>query len=271
LNFVSLHQPTRLSLSFPSNKLWLKACRSVKRQDDFLPGDLKENNMTKLHLTFALLAMAGTSSFVPPAFADPWTEKTTMTFSGPVEIPGQVLPAGTYVFKLADSSSNRHIIQVFNERQNKTFGIFLAIPDYRTVPAQKTIVTFRERPAGQPPALKSWFYPHKNYGHEFVYPKQEAVSLAAANNTPVPAIESMPAPTMSASLQIVALNAAPIKAEEPNGEEIEAAQAFETSPQEASLPETLPHTASSLPLAGLAGLLLLGTAGALRLAAVKSK
>ena len=49
------------------------------------------------------------------ANADLWDQRTIFTFSGPVEIPGQVLDAGTYVFKLADSSSDRNIVQVFNK------------------------------------------------------------------------------------------------------------------------------------------------------------
>lgn len=231
--------------------------------------------MKKLQLTFTVLALAGAVGSVPRAFAEPWNQKTILTFSGPVEIPGQVLPAGTYVFKLADSLSNRHIVQVFNKDQNQIFGTFLAIPDYRMKPAEKTIITFRERPEGQPPALKGWFYPGHSYGHEFVYPKAEAVSLARANSTPVPAVETMPEPHSVTRLQILALNAAPIKAEEPDGEEVEVAEAFgrpaETEQARESLPETLPHTASLLPLAGLAGIFLLGAAGILRLAVAKSR
>jgi len=227
--------------------------------------------MKNLQLTRTLLALAGALSAVPHAFADTWNQKTILTFSAPVEIPGQVLPAGTYVFKLADSSSNRHIVQIFNEDQNKIFGTFLAIPDYRMKPAEKTIITFQERAEGQPSAIKAWFYPGHNYGHEFVYPKAEAVSLAEANNTPVPAIASMPEPNTEIRAVVLALNAAPIKAEEPDGEEVEVAQAFETSPPHANLPEELPQTASSLPLVGLGGLLLLGAAGALRFATARSK
>jgi len=143
----------------------------------------------KLQLAITLLAAAGAVVLAPPANADTWNEKTILTFSAPVETPGQTLPAGTYVFKLINSQSNRHIVQVMNQDENRAYGMFLAIPDYRAVPSDKTIVTFKERPAGSPPALKGWFYPAKNFGHEFVYPKAEAVKLAAANSTPVPSIQ----------------------------------------------------------------------------------
>lgn len=227
--------------------------------------------MKSLRITSTLLIASAALSFVPAAFADVWNQKTTLTFSGPVEIPGKVLPAGTYVFKLADSSSNRNIVQVFNEDQNEIFGTFLAIPDYRVQQAEKTIITFGERPEGQPPALKAWFYPGKNYGHEFVYPKVEAVALAKANDTPVPAVEKMPEPATATRVQILTLNQALIKAEKPDGEEVEVAKAFETSaPQRdiapAGLPAELPHTASLMAVVGVAGLLLLGAAGILPLA-----
>ncbi len=120
-----------------------------------------------------LLLLAGVAvlgSLMPTAMADNWDQKTIFTFSGPVEIPGQVLPAGTYVFKLAGSSSDRNIVQVFNRDQNHLYGTFLAIPDYRLRPADKPIITFDERPAGSPEAVKAWFYPGQNYGHDFVYP-----------------------------------------------------------------------------------------------------
>jgi hypothetical protein len=110
----------------------------------------------------ALLSCAGLS-------ADEWNQKTLITFSGPVEIPGQVLEPGTYVFKLADSQSGRNIVQVFSKDETHLYGTFLAIPDERLRPAGKAIITFDERPAGSPEALRAWFYPGETYGHEFVY------------------------------------------------------------------------------------------------------
>src|SRR5579871_6421979 len=126
---------------------------------------------------------------LPQAKADDWDQKTRFTFSGPVEIPGQVLSAGTYVFKLADSASDRTIVQVFNKDQNHSYGTFLTIPDYRLKPAGKPIITFDERAAGSPEAVRAWFYPGDDMGHQFVYPKDRAMALAKANKT---AVASMP-------------------------------------------------------------------------------
>jgi hypothetical protein len=221
-----------------------------------------------------MIVLAGLAAtfLLPGARADEWNQKTVVTFGAPVEIPGQILPAGTYVFKLANSHSSRHIVQVFSKDETRVFGTFLAIPGYRVRPSEKTILRFEERATGSPQAIKAWFYPHKNYGHEFVYPKTEAVALAKANDAPVPAMPeelapnlTTPAITMNAP-QIMALLVVPLKAEEPSGEEVELAQA---SAPPAELPLELPKTASLAPLIGLIGLLSIATAATLRFAAAK--
>src|SRR6202142_1606116 len=99
-------------------------------------------------MLFVGLGLLG--GMVQRAAADDFDQKTTFTFSGPVEIPGQVLSAGTYVFKLADLGSQRNIVQVFSEDQRHLYGTFLAIPDQRLRPAGKPIITFDERAAGSP-------------------------------------------------------------------------------------------------------------------------
>jgi len=237
--------------------------------------------MIQLHKKAMLLGLLGLA-LLPVAKADEWNQKTIFTFTGPVEIPGQVLPAGTYVFKLLNSSSNRHIVQVFNQDENQVFGTFLAIPDFHLQPASEPIIKFHERAEGSPEAIKAWFYPGRNYGHEFVYPKREAVTLAKANDTPVPAMQTDLTPTMinpSVELkgpEILVLVQAPLMAEKPTGEEVQLAEAFDmvdTHAQsgEAERSEELPATASWLPVFGVAGILLLGSAGTLRLAAARAK
>src|SRR5512133_726310 len=125
---------------------------------------------------------------VPSASADDWNRTTVITFSGPVEVPGvgaQTLPAGTYVFKIFDSQSDRHIVQIFNKDETHVFTTILAIPNYRLKTTDKTLISFRERPAGQPEALKAWFYPGRQWGEEFVYPRTKAVELAKTTNLAV--------------------------------------------------------------------------------------
>ncbi|MHB8501605.1 MAG: hypothetical protein ACYDCG_06850 [Candidatus Acidiferrales bacterium] len=229
--------------------------------------------MTKM-MVLAGLCMLG--AMLPQAKADEWNQKTIFTFSGPVEIPGKVLPAGTYVFKLADSESDRNIVQVFSKDQRHLYGTFLAIPDYRMKPTGKTVITFDECAANSPEAVKAWFYPGDNYGQEFVYPKTRALQLAKANNTPVASMPdelaantTKPATTMKEP-SVMAMKTAPLMAEKPT-EEVAIAEVFATPPPSARLPKKLPKTASQLPLIALVGLLSLGMAAVLRFAAAKTQ
>jgi len=218
----------------------------------------------------ALVALA----FPPRTKADEWNKKTTVTFSGPVEIPGvgaQVLPTGTYVFKLLDSPSNRHIVQIFNQRGDHVYATILAIPNYRLKTTDKTVMTFRERAAGEPEAIRAWFYPGNNFGQEFVYPKKRAIELARMTNLPVLAMPSeletnltLPV-TKADEPPVIALIEAPLEAVMPTGETVAITEVVEAPPVQTAAAvqtpepeERLPKTASFLPLAGLIGLLSLG-------------
>jgi hypothetical protein len=212
---------------------------------------------------FAFLAMA----VAPRISAQTANEKTIMTFSEPFEVPGvdaQVLPAGTYVFKLLDSLSDRNIVQITNQDGTHVFTTILAINNYRLKPTDKTVLTFRERGEGQPEAIKAWFYPGYAFGQEFVYPKNRAIELAKAVNEPVLA---MPVETTDA-VAVETLKSVPVAAVKPTGEEVAATEVVETAPAHETVaqtqpiatmaqaePQTLPHTASSLPLFISIGLL----------------
>ena len=221
----------------------------------------KINGFRVVVMIFCLGLVALT--FLPSAKADEWNRKTIVNFSAPVEVPGvgaQTLPAGTYVFKIFDSMSDRHIVQIFSQDEKHVFTTILAIPNYRLKATGKTVMTFKERAAGQPEAIRAWFYPGRNWGEEFVYPKFRAAELAKVVNEPVLAtpIELEKAP-------VEALRTAPVIAVKPTGEEVEVAAVVEPPPPEPAAPvevaaaKSLPETASPLPLVGLMGLLLLGT------------
>jgi hypothetical protein len=209
---------------------------------------------------------------LPTAAADGLNRKTVLTFSAPVEVPGvgvHILPAGTYVFKILDSQSNRHIVQIFNQDETSLLTTILAIPNYRLKPTDKTVISFSERPAGQPEAVKAWFYPGRSWGEEFVYSKSRAVELAKEANEPV-----LATPVEQDAAPIEALNTAPVVAVAPTGEPVELAQVVEPPPAAepvavaaaepvAAPAAAMPKTASSLPLIGLIGLLTLGAGFAL--------
>jgi hypothetical protein len=201
----------------------------------------------------------------PKAKADEWNNKTVITFSGPVEVPGvgqHLLPAGTYVFKLVDSSSDRHVVRIYNQDETQVLTTILAIPNYRLKATDKTVITFRERPAGEPVSLKAWFYPGHEWGEHFVYERSRAIQLAQETNEVV-----LSTPVALASAPVEALSTAPIEAVTPAGETVDTAQVVEAPPAPvvaaAAAPApvevaALPATASNLGLIGLSGLMLLG-------------
>lgn len=206
-------------------------------------------------------------AFAGPARADQWNKKTIVTFSHPVEIPGnRVLPAGKYVFKLLDSMSYRHIVQIWNEDETKVLTTILAIPNYRLEPTGETVIEFHERPGTQPQALRAWFYPGDNFGHEFAYLKGRAVTLAEASNEIVPAevAKTEPAPEGLKSVPLVAVT--PSQKEEPIAQAIQTTPVEEKAPAPAVVAEAkeLPKTASPLPLIGLIGLISLSVGFGLR-------
>lgn len=210
--------------------------------------------------SIAVLVLTACAFLAPTAAADDYNNRTTVTFTAPVEVPGvggQVLPAGTYLFKLMDSQSDRNIVQIFSEDGKHVYTTILAIPNYRLRVTDKTVMTFRERAEGQPEALRAWFYPGANWGQEFVYPKKRAVELAKITNTPV-----LATPIDLAAAPIEALKTAPVEAVAPTGETVEMAQVVEPPPAvepASAAVASLPQTASLLPMFGLIGLLSLGT------------
>ena len=143
-------------------------------------------------------AAALTALIAPGARADEWNKKTILTFSGPVQIPGATLPAGRYVFKLADIPGNRHVVQVFDKDEHKIFATMLAVPNQRLDPSDKPIVLFSERATGSPQAVKVWYYPGETIGNEFVYPKSQAMKIAKASHTRVLAMNDDKAPANTA-------------------------------------------------------------------------
>ena len=212
----------------------------------------------------ALLAVA----FAANAQADTFDKKTVITFSEPFEVPGvdaQILPAGTYVFKVFESFGDRNIVQIFNADETHLFTTILAINNYRLKPTEKTVLTFKERGEGQPEAIKAWFYPDNAFGQEFVYSKKRAMELAKIVNEPVLATtidtNTVPPAEVLKNVQLEAIK--------PTGEEAPVTEVVENPPQRAAvtapvaaapaekteIAQALPHTASSLPLAGLIGLL----------------
>ena len=247
--------------------------------------------MNKIRLFAVAITCAATMSVLAPSMnASAWDKRTTVTFSGAVEVPGTVLQPGRYIMKLVDSPADRHIVQFSNERENHVFATVLAIPAWRENPSDKSIFTFYEAPVGEPQAMRTWFYPGDNTGEEFVYPKERLAALLAGANhgngfstltvrqiePPVSAKIEEPAKTEEPVNPEVSSNASapPVIEQKTDNEPVTIAQnttpappsddgVADTSSDDAN--KTLPKTASNFWEIALLGLGSIGVAGGVRL------
>jgi hypothetical protein len=231
-----------------------------------------EKIMTFLHKHFCGIAVASLFALALPTLrADEWDKRTVLTINQAIQVPSTVLQPGTYVFRLLDSPSNRDIVQIYDQTEQHLITTILALPNYRLEPTGKTVFTFWETPAGNPPAVRAWFYPGDNYGQEFVYPKGWATQVTASNAAPAPQPPpAAPAPPPQQQAESTppppppAAEPAPEPAPQPQTEPQQAAPAPAPEPQPAPSEPELPHTASSVPLVGLAGVMSLAGFGILR-------
>jgi len=201
-------------------------------------------------LTLSAVAVVAVVAATAPAPAralitETYDKLAYLTFTGPVQVPGVTLNAGTYRFHLTNPDTSRNVLQVMSHDGAIVYAMFHTMPDGRTKVTEDPTVSYRETPAGVPPAIKSIFYGGEHRGYEFVYPKggpvmfreiwrQPEVTYAPMPATPVPeetitAVEPTPE---------IVVETEPMPAEEP------------TPPP---VPE-LPRTASPLPLIGVGGL-----------------
>ena len=126
----------------------------------------------KMFTGMICLMLLGGTFFAPKGRADESDRKTIVTVNQPIQVPGKVLPAGTYVFKLLNAN-DLTLVAIFNGDESHLITTVQGISDSRMETPDKAILQLEERPSGQPEALKAWFYPGDNDGVEFVYPTQK--------------------------------------------------------------------------------------------------
>jgi hypothetical protein len=213
----------------------------------------------------------------------PVDQRTYFTFSAPFELPGgKTLPAGKYTFRILDSASNRHVVQILNETGTEVHTTLMAIPAQRQDPPSEPEIRFMETPANMPPAIRTWWYPGRTIGHEFIYPKEHARRLAAAQSEPVLTVAG--SASSSDDMKTADLARVDAKGAETPAEEADVKAETTTARAEPPAPAParpdpaprvdttrvddtrteLPRTATALPLVGLIGLVSLGAAAAIR-------
>ena len=233
---------------------------------------MKSHTRIKSWMTLAMLCGIALSVVAFRAQADQWDKRTILTIDQPIQVMNTFLEPGKYVFKLADSNSDRHIVQIFNGDQTHIIDTILAIPNYRLQPTGNSRFMFWETPPGSVRALRAWFYPGDNFGQEFRYPKQlrqlavAQTTVVTAQAPPPPEVTLPPEPEKPApppEPQVETPNPPP--PEEP----VVIAQNNPPPPPPPEAPPPapveLPKTATPYPVIGLGGLLSLGLYGLLQL------
>lgn len=130
--------------------------------------------INKWKITGIMIALVGIATLpLNKARADEWNKETNVTLNAPLEIPGQVLPPGNYVFQLADSQVVRNIVQIFNEDKTHLIATVVGVTAYRLEPSDTTLITREEEPAGHPEVLSRFFYAGDLSGVGFVYPADQ--------------------------------------------------------------------------------------------------
>lgn len=227
-------------------------------------------------MTAAMVSISATAGAQGPANQD-----TYFTFSQAVELPKTTLPAGTYFFQLMDSTSNRHVVKVMSQDRTKLHATLLAIPYYSTDrPSDEPQVRFLEVPAASgvaaSNAIKIWFYPGTSTGHEFIWPRDRAMTLARATSQSVlttktdsedsdlsrvdgAGIDAVIADNAEASVEASATTEVAQAEPAPQREPVGAITGTDTAPMRAEAPapaprSDLPNTAGALPLLALIGL-----------------
>jgi hypothetical protein len=217
--------------------------------------------MIHFRLTTALFAaVIGAAVVAPGASAGIWDQKTIVKISDPISVAGIVLQPGSYVFKLVQpNQADQQTVQISNVREDHVYGTVLAIPLERTereAGSGKSTFQFWETPAGQPKALRAWYYPAEFFGHGFPYKAQVTQTSQVTQQTtpaPTPVAEAPAAPEPK---PVVAENAPPPPPVETPAPVQEATPAPQPEPQavaENIVPKTIPQTAGNLPLLALLG------------------
>jgi len=132
-------------------------------------------------LTLAVLTL----SIAGRAEAQPADYRTYFTFSAPVTLPGVTLPAGKYIFRLADPDSSRKVINVLSADGKKSLAMLHTIPNQAMKAPKDAEIRFMETSAKVPPPVKTWWYAGKAIGYEFIYPRKQALELAKATSEPI--------------------------------------------------------------------------------------
>ena len=124
-------------------------------------------NYSRLLRTLVLTAAVGVSAAVFAATSHA-SDANTLMFSRDVALPGVVLPAGSYVFEIANPTSSSDVVRVRRNGHVQYQGITLRVQRPARMPADQPVTLGEARPETASPIL-AWFPIGSGSGHQFVY------------------------------------------------------------------------------------------------------
>src|SRR5687768_6136523 len=166
--------------------LWRLQLDEDRSRAQPLRTESRRNRMKRVKLIATALALSALAVLTGGVAAQETntSERTFLTFSGAVEMPGVTLQPGTYVFKLADTPT-RNVVQVWDRDEKNMVGHWLFVQAERPQVSSETVITFKETREGTTPAVQYWYFPGERIGKEFIYPKDQATRIAARTGADV--------------------------------------------------------------------------------------
>jgi hypothetical protein len=176
--------------------------------------------------SLALLTCLTTSAQAQNLSAPP-TKDIYFTFSQPVALPNKTLEPGKYLFRL--ETQDRQIVSIYTGDRAKLVHRAMAVGSMRADQPERAEVRLIESSAGAPTALGSWWYPEMRQGWEFVYPRQQAMTIAKTATEPVLTTK---ADVTAAEVQNGQVESGELVRLEPGGNEVPYVAASEAKPSQ---------------------------------------
>jgi len=155
---------------------------------------MKRFSSLSIAAPIALLLLAA----APSVFSDEHDQKTDVTITEAIQVPGAVLQPGTYMFILLNSTTDRHMVEVKSPDGKHLYSMSFATAARRVFPTDNVAMTFYEMPQGAPPALRQWFWPGEREGQELLYPHGQAADIQAGSHQTVAELTDQEAATVAA-------------------------------------------------------------------------
>jgi hypothetical protein len=218
--------------------------------------------LAKSGLLLGTICLAAASVVSPTTRADDSGRQATVTIQSPEQVPGSVLPAGTYVFKQTGMQSGWFIVQIYNNDGSALVTTVLAYPNPKVASNGLNFVTYPANGSGSIPAMEGVVFAGDSTVEQFAYPKTAADQIGEANHTRIPTTgtdDAYPSalPDAATSWSAPVMNNSRADNTSSSSASSSAAPVMEQTSAQTSLPaqqQSLPATASPLPLIALVGL-----------------